>query len=375
MHDDGVVEWLLAGDPAIRWQVMRDLLDAPRLEWEAERARTVETGWVAELLSYQGRDGEWPKGRWTASTWTLLLLVGCGLPEEHPCAGAPLERLLERFMPRGEETEVRFLLERVDLCHLGFWLGLGAYFLPGDPRLRTLAEAVLSAQFADGGWNCHMRNYPDRTHSSFNTTFNILENLRIAAEQGTVTQHVFQEAEARAAEFMLTHRLYRSDKTGEVIAQRFTHLTHPWHWHYTVLRGLDYMRLTDAIHDERLDDPTELLLSRRKANGRWPLQKRIPGTLLVEMEKPGGESRWNTLRMLRILRRRDPVGRAQSTGYLAAVEDVDLSVGECEVELDVADVGILADDVRQGSSAVVRLGLRLERQSAVGGLGVPRLLA
>lgn len=66
------------------------------------------------------------------------------------------------------------------------------------------------------------------------------------------------------------------------------------------------LRLTDAIHDERLDDPTELLLGRRKANGRWPLEKRIPGTLLVEMEKPGGESRWNTLRMLRILRRRDP---------------------------------------------------------------------
>ena len=42
----------------------------------------------------------------------------------------------------------------------------------------------------------------------------------------------------------------------------------------------------------------------RKVNGRWPLQKRIPGTLLVEMEKPGQESRWNTLRALRVLRSR-----------------------------------------------------------------------
>src|SRR5262245_38673289 len=161
---------------------MRDLLDAPSEEWEAERARTVETGWVAELLGRQGRDGEWPRGRWTASTWTLLLLVACGLPERHPCAAAPLARLLERFMPRGEEPEPRFLLERVDLCHLGFWLGLGAHFVPGDARLRPLADAVLSAQFADGGWNCHMRNYPERTHSSFHTTFNVLENLRIATE-------------------------------------------------------------------------------------------------------------------------------------------------------------------------------------------------
>jgi hypothetical protein len=304
MHDDGVVGWLLEGDPAIRWQVMRDLLDAPRHDWEAGRARTVETGWVAELLRRQGRDGEWPQGRWTASTWTLLLLVACGVPDGHPSARAPLERLLERFMPRGEETEARFLLERVDLCHLGFWLGLAAHFLPGDPRLRPLAGAALAAQLADGGWNCQMRNYPDRTHSSFNTTFNVLENLHVAAERGAVAQDVFRAAEARAAEFMLTHRLYRSDRTGEVVAERFTRLTYPWHWYYTVLRGLDYLRSTDAVHDERLADPIELLLGRRRPNGRWPLQKRVPGTLLVEMEKPGGDSRWNTLRMLRVLRQR-----------------------------------------------------------------------
>jgi hypothetical protein len=304
IDDDAVLEWLLAGDPSIRWQVMRDLLDATPDEWESERARMVETGWVAQLLRHQGDDAEWPKGRWTASTWTLLLLVACGIPENHPAAIAPLEHLLGRFMPPGEEPDPELLLRRVDLCHLGFWLGLGAYFTPGDARLRPLGETVLSAQFEDGGWNCQMRNYPDRRHSSFNTTFNVLENLRIAAAQGAIGERAFHEAEARAVEFMLAHRMYRSDKTGDVVAERFTHLTYPWHWHYTVLRGLDYLRLTGAIGDERLDDPIQLLLDRRKPNGRWPLQSRIPGTLLVEMEKPGGESRWNTLRMLRVLRRR-----------------------------------------------------------------------
>lgn len=308
MGQDAVVEWLLEGDPAIRWQVMRDLLDAPAREWEAERARTVEEGWVAELLRRQGDDGEWPEGRWTASTWTLLLLMACGVPERHPSARAPIERLLGRFMPPGENVDPAFLLRRVDLCHLGFWLGLAAHFLPGDARLRPLAEAVLSAQYEDGGWNCQMRTYPNRLHSSFNTTFNVLENLRIAAKRGAAPEGAFKRAETQAIEFMLAHRLYRSDKTGEVITERFTHLTYPWHWHYTVLRALDYLQLTHAIHDERLDDPIRLLLGQRRPNGRWPLQKRIPGTLLVEMEKPGGESRWNTLRALRVLRRRDAGG-------------------------------------------------------------------
>jgi hypothetical protein len=302
---DSVIAWLLDGDPVIRWQVMRDLLDEPAETWEAERRLTVESGWVAELLERQASDGSWPKGRWTESVWTLLLLVACGLPEDHPSARAPVEGLLGRFMPAGEDVDGAFLLKRVDLCHLGFWLGLGSYFLGGDARLPALGQAVLEAQLDDGGWNCHMRNRPSTRHSSFHTTFNVLEGLRIASARGAVAEHDFRDAEARALEFMLIHRLYLSDKTGDVISDRFTHLTYPWHWHYTVLRGLDYMRLTPAIDDERLSDPIQLLLERRKPNGRWPLQKRIPGALLVEMEKPGTESRWNTLRTLRILRRRD----------------------------------------------------------------------
>ena len=298
--EESVVDWLLDGDPAIRWQVMRDLLDEPAEAWERERSRTMESGWVTELLARQGADGEWPAGRWSASTWTLLLLVALGIPEGHPAGRAPIERLLDKFVPDGASVES--LLTRVDLCHLGFWLGLGAHFVDDDPRLPLVGDAVLSAQFADGGWNCHMRNYPDRTHSSFHTTFNVLENLRIATVRGIVPKRTFVAAEARAVELLLEHRLYRSDRTGEVISERFTQLTYPWHWHYTFLRGLDYLRLTPAVSDPRLADPIDLLRDKRKPNGRWPLQKRIPGTLLVEMEKPGQDSRWNTLRALRILR-------------------------------------------------------------------------
>ena len=301
--EESVVEWLLEGDPAIRWQVMRDLLDESDETWERERRQTVRSGWVADLLERQGADGEWPAGRWTASTWTLLLLVALGLPEGHPAGRAPIERLLDKFVPEGANVES--LLTRVDLCHLGFWLGLGAHFVEDDPRLALLGEAVLTAQFEDGGWNCHMRNHPDTVHSSFHTTLNVLENLRIATTGGIVPRRPFAAAERRAVELLLAHRLYRSDHTGAVISERFTQLTYPWHWHYTFLRGLDYLRLTPALSDRRLADPIDLLREKRKPNGRWPLQKRIPGTLLVEMEKPGQDSRWNTLRALRVLRLRE----------------------------------------------------------------------
>ncbi|NUT56339.1 MAG: hypothetical protein HOQ03_10190 [Thermoleophilia bacterium] len=299
-HDVAVLEWLLGGDPAVRWQVLRDLLDEPPEVWEAERQRVAESGWGAAMLERRGTAG-WPKGRWTDAPWSLLQLLACGLPEDHHDARADTDRALSRFMPDAD-VEPPVLFKRNDLCHLGFWLGLGSYFLAGDARLPRLAETVLWAQLDDGGWNCVVRRRPETVHSSFHTTFNVLENLRIAAARGVVAQQTFADAEARALDFVLAHRLYRSDHTGEVIDARFTQLTYPWHWHYTVLRGLDYLRLTLAIRDERAADAIELLRGRVRPNGRWPLQGRIPGTPLVEMEKPGQESRWNTLRARRILR-------------------------------------------------------------------------
>src|SRR5262245_56969587 len=185
-NGDAVIEWLLAGDAVIRWQVMRDLLDEPPAVWERERRRTVEDGWVPAMLAHRGSGGEWPKGRWTDSVWALLLLVACGLPEDHAGARADTDRQLSRFMPAAGAGGAA-LLKRLDLCHIGFWLGLGAYFLPDDERVPGLADTVLSAQLADGGWNCHMRRRPDVAHSSFHTTFNVLEGLRIAGERGLIS--------------------------------------------------------------------------------------------------------------------------------------------------------------------------------------------
>ena len=39
-----LLNWLLDSDPAIRWQVMRDLLDAPPEVVAQERRRTAEEG-------------------------------------------------------------------------------------------------------------------------------------------------------------------------------------------------------------------------------------------------------------------------------------------------------------------------------------------
>src|SRR4051812_41107762 len=62
VEDDPVVQWLLQGDPAIRWQVLRDLLDAPHSEVTTARARVEHEGWGARLLALRAPDGLWANG-------------------------------------------------------------------------------------------------------------------------------------------------------------------------------------------------------------------------------------------------------------------------------------------------------------------------
>ena len=183
--DESVIDWLLAGDAAVRWQVMRDLLGEPAETWERERARTLETGCVAELLGSRAptasgrRDvGRPRRGRCCCSSRT-------GYPRTiRPRVFRSSICSIDSCRP-GRTSTVRTCCKRVDLCHLGFWLGLGAHFRAEDPRLPPLGAAVFSAQRNDGGWNCAERNYRDTRHSSFHTTLNVLENLRIAATRGS----------------------------------------------------------------------------------------------------------------------------------------------------------------------------------------------
>ena len=287
------------GDPAIRWQCMRDLLDAPQAQWKAERALVSTSGWGKQFMSHQNGNGSWPRERWTDTVWTLLTLVDLGFPPESYDFEPSFEQVVGTYMPSGKSVDGLHLAKNMDLCHLGFWLRIGTYFCHGDARLPDLAKLILSLQLSDGGWNCRVRMKPQTIHSSFHTTFNVLEGLRQAWEAGLLPDNIFKEAEARAIEFMLQHQMYRSDKTDKIVSERFLHLTYPSHWHYTVIRGLDYIRKTCYIFDSRLSDPLDWLKSRMRPNGTWVVEKRIPGVTLFDMEAMGKPSRWNTLRALR----------------------------------------------------------------------------
>lgn len=315
---DPIINWLMDGDPAIRWQVMRDLLDAPEPEWQAERRRTLETGWGAQFLALQDPDGRWggkaysekwvpttyiygPK--WVSTTYTLLTLCSLGIPPDCAAARRGAELMVGALL--GETCDARFRQNTaaLDRCIVGMALQVGAYFRLDAARIEAILDNLLEERFPDGGWNCATKRRPRPTHSSFHTTFNVLDGLREYLEwDGAARRAEALAAVQGALEFALRHRLYKSHRTGEIIQPDFTLMSFPFRWHYHFLRGLDYFARAGAPRDPRFQDAIDLLNEKRRSDGTWPVQHEYSGKIFFRMEKTGGPSRWNTFLALRILR-------------------------------------------------------------------------
>lgn len=299
-----VVEWLLEGDPAIRWQVRRDLLDAP---FKTERRQVAKNGWGRQLLDLQCEDGRWTKARgpngyrglytpkWTSTTYTLLLLRRFGIEPTNRQCRRGCDALIDGSQWFDDGSVAPWNARKADTCVCGMFLGLLAYFDHHQTALRDgLIGYLREQQKPDGGWNC----MPSQV-SSVHSTLTILEALWLAHEQ--MTSRELDGLIRRGQEYLLERHLMRSRRNGELIDARFVRFSFPPRWKYDVLRALEHFRDTDA-RDARLEEAISLVNRKRTKGGTWKLENRHSGETHFEMEKAGESSRWNTLRALRVLR-------------------------------------------------------------------------
>ncbi len=306
---DHTIDWLLAGDPAIRWQTLRDLVDAPPRTVARERNEVAREGWGARLLARQDPEGTWAGGKssdgglyspkWTSTTYTMLLLRDLGLPAGNRQAHKACTLLLDRGIQKDGGINYGWFGVS-ETCITGMVLSILAWFGYDDPRLDAVLHYLTKAQMPDGGWNCRRRF--GATHSSMHTTISVLEGLRLLELERASGARRLQRAQRRGREFLLAHRLFRSHRTGAVIKSEFTRFAFPPRWHYDILRALDHFRSVDAPRDTRLTEAIEIVRARRRDDGRWPLEYTYKGKTYFQMERVGRPSRWNTLRALRILR-------------------------------------------------------------------------
>ena len=304
-----VIQWLLAGDPAIRWQVMHDLLQVPAADVAAERARVATHGLGAQLMALQGPDGSWGGAAWNrgwdSTMHVLMLLRDLGLDpaSEHARRVVGLVHEHVTWPAWAQAVGNPFFSGETEPCINGQVAAVGAYF---GRNVRGIIDRLLGEQLPDGGWNCDAEN--GSTRSSFNTTICVLEALlaheRLAGPSTTLTA-----ARQRGQDYLLDRHLLRRRSSGALITQDrkggadWTRFAFPTWWHYDVLRSLDYLRSAGVSPDARLTEAINLVAAKRGADGRWLLATRHSGTMPVVLDDGVGQpNRWITLRALRVLR-------------------------------------------------------------------------
>jgi hypothetical protein len=306
-----VLDWLLDSDPAIRWQVLRDLVQAPAEVVAVERARVAGEGWGARLLALQGEDGQWAGGAcfpahfnwsdqsegqpWTSTLPTLQLLCDFGIDPRSDRVRAAVSRVKDHC--RWEHAGQPFFSGEVEPCINGRTVTLGVYF---DLDVESVVARLLGEQLDDGGWNCDAERGSVR--SSFATTINVLEGL-LAHERATGGSAASIAARRRGEEYLLERKLFRRRSTGDVVDPAWLQFSFPTRWRYDVLRALDYFRAVGDAPDARMDEAIDLLRSKQQPDGAWLLENTHPGQIHFALEDGDGRpSRWNTLRARRVLR-------------------------------------------------------------------------
>jgi len=307
MEYDEIIDWLLNGDVSVQYQVHRDLLNShqPLL-----RDRIETEGWGAGFLSRRQPNGHWRRAfyqpKWISTHYTFLDLKNLHISPHV----APIRETLAMIFDneKGEDGGIKPIgpTQVCDVCVNGMALNYSSYFRVREKDLKSVVDFILSQHMSDGGFNC-LSNRIGVQHSSLHSTISVAEGILEYASNGYHYRlDELRGAEKGCQEFMLQHRLFKSDRTGAIIDDRMLMLSYPCRWKYDILRALDYFQTAYIAYDSRMDDALDILLKKRHRDGRWPRQAKHPGQVHFDMENSREPSRWNTLRAMRALKQFAP---------------------------------------------------------------------
>lgn len=327
------LDWLLESrDPSIRFHALVDLLDRKTGDKEviAAKQRIRNSGPVRKVMATQTREGYWPPKdtcyvpKWTAAVWPLALLGEMETP-----ADDRIKNECERFLELHQQDDGAFTCPSLtemkrwatkhprkkavrwdEPCLTGNMIRTLIRFGYGsDGRVKKAIDLLPKQQLEDGGWNC---DFPEQKvkHSSFMSTIEPLwAYSEIPRQKWTRSM---KRSIDRGAEFLLMHRLYKSDNHhwNETLPF-FKDLHFPMYYFYDILHALRVLTKLGYSADERIDDAVHLLLSKRRPDGTWnlegdwyrerdsnPEKRKAP----VSIEQIGKPSKWITLNAYRVLK-------------------------------------------------------------------------
>ena len=211
------IDWLLQGDPAIRYQTLRDLLNASASDINWERQRILEEGWGRRLLDFQKENGTWSDAvyspKWTSTFYTLLLLKRFGALSNENTDTAALILLDKGFFADDGGINYWKTWKQGECCVTGLLLSMLCHFQIVDDRIKHMGDYLFAEQMPDNGWNCE--RHKGAKHSSFHTTISVLEGLWAYEKEYPRSDRIqtVRKRQEEGIEFLLQHHLYKSNTT------------------------------------------------------------------------------------------------------------------------------------------------------------------
>jgi len=234
--------------------------------------------------------------------WNLILLGEVGIIPNHPSVVAGCEFLLDTAMSQdkswppknqSDPESYRLLWEPCVTGNMARTLTVFGY--GRDSRVRSMFEFLVETQLPDGGWNCEFGEWGVKiNHSSFMSTIEPL--WAFSALDRSLWPQGSKEVVERAAEFMLMHRLYKSDRTGKVIDEEWTRLHFPLFYFYDILHGLRVLADLGYGGDERVSDALQLIKQKQLADGTWPMESTYVNALRWNYVKEPATGAWHEAR-------------------------------------------------------------------------------
>ncbi len=269
------LDWLLEdNEPSIKYLTIVDLFDETVDSSAAAKAKSkiAQSKRILAILSGQKSDGGFgchPYSKWMGAHWRLVSLVELALPEGDKRAIRAAKTVLDWLTSPAHKKSIRIFNDLTRRCTsqegnaLAVCCRLG---MADDPRVTHLAESLISWQWPDGGWNCDKEK--DACHSSFHESvipiWGLFEYHRATGDRASLA------AAKRTADFILRHRLFRSEKTGKIINPKWLDLHWPHYWHYDILQGLRALSIIPgALKDSRAREALDVIEKKRLPDGRW----------------------------------------------------------------------------------------------------------
>ncbi len=313
VNEDQIISWLLEQEnPGVRYWTFRDLLGRSKDDPEVTASQDAVATWrpVSDLLREQRPQGNWVEAedvywpKWSATVWQLILLAEMGMPSHHPAIRTGCEYFLKIMDSQDRSWPPRNYSESDVQGQLASWRSVWEPCVTGnmartltlfgfgeDPRVREMFDWLVRYQLPDGGWNCEPGPWGKEVHhSSFMSTVEPLWAFSALDRQHWPKGG--REAVERGAEFMMMHRLYESDRTGNVIDEEWTKLHFPMFYFYDILHGLRILTALGYAEDERMKDALQLLQSKRLAEGTWPLEATFLNSTKKNLVKDSKKEKW-----------------------------------------------------------------------------------